>query len=257
LKENNGLEEDHQRQPLLEHLQELRKRIMWSVIVIAVGLIGSFFSVIPLFQYLVSVAPVQNLELNALSPFDAIGLYMKFALVIALVLALPFMLFQIWAFLKPALSPLEQRETLRYVPGVLIMFLLGVAFAYYIVFPMAFLFTERVTTSMGLKETYGVIQYFTFLFNIVMPVSLLFELPLVILFLTKLGILNPSMLTKMRKVAWFTMIVIATTVTPPDFISDILVSVPLIVLYEFSVMLSRLTYRKKLAVYELRMTMQE
>ncbi|QNK60666.1 twin-arginine translocase subunit TatC [Paenibacillus sp. PAMC21692] len=251
------MEEDHQRQPLLEHLQELRKRIIWSVIVIAVGLIGSFFSVTPLFQYLVSVAPVENLELNALSPFDAIGLYMKFALVISLVLALPFMLFQIWAFLKPALTPLEQRETLRCVPGVLIMFLLGVAFAYYIVFPMAFLFTERVTTSMGLKETYGVIQYFTFLFNIVMPVSLLFELPLVILFLTKLGILNPSMLTKMRKVAWFAMIVIATLVTPPDFISDILVSVPLIVLYEFSVMLSRLTYRKNLAAYELRMTMQE
>lgn len=257
MKTDNGSLDEKQWMPMLDHLGELRKRIMWCVIATAVGLIGGFFGVMPLFEYFVSVAPVENLELNALSPFDAIGLYMKFALLIALVVALPFTLYQMWAFVKPALAPREQRATLRFVPGALVMFLLGLSFAYYVVFPMAYLFTERVTESMGLKETYGVTQYFSFLFNIVMPISLLFELPLVVLFLTKLGILNPRMLQKVRKVAWFALIVIAVMVTPPDFISDILVSVPLIALYEFSVFLSKITYRKKLAAHELRMATQD
>ncbi|MFC5701835.1 twin-arginine translocase subunit TatC [Cohnella faecalis] len=233
--------------PILEHIGELRKRILFCLIVFVLGLVGGLFGAQPLFDYLVAAAPVDNLELNAFSPWDAIGLYMKFAMLISLLVALPFAMFQLWAFVKPGLARKEQSSTLRYVPGTLIMFLIGLAFSYYVVFPMAFYFTENVTHSMGLQQMYGVTQYFSFLFNILLPISLLFELPVIILFLTRLGILQPRLLQKMRRYAWFALIVIGVIVTPPDFVSDSLVAIPLILLYEFSVMLSRIAYRKKLS----------
>lgn len=232
---------------LFDHLGELRRRIIYCLIVFILGLVGGLFGAKPSFDYLVAAAPVDDLDLHVFSPWDAIGLYMKFAIIISLVVALPFAIYQLWAFVKPALGVKERRATLRYVPGTLVMFLIGLSFAYYVVFPMAYLFTAKVTKNMGLSETYGVTQYFDFLFNILVPISLLFELPLVILFLTRIGILNPTMLVKMRRIAWFVLIVIGVTITPPDAVSDLLVSIPLVLLYEFSVWLSRMAYRKRLA----------
>ncbi|WP_373230735.1 twin-arginine translocase subunit TatC [Cohnella sp.] len=247
---NAGQDEDWM--PILDHFGELRKRIIYCLIVFILGLAGGLFGAQPVFDYLVAAAPVDNLELNVFSPWDAVGLYMKFAILISLIASIPFTLFQLWSFVKPALGKKEQKATLRYVPGALMMFLIGLAFAYYVVFPMAFMFTETVTLSMGLEQTYGVANYFAFLFNILLPVSLLFELPLMILFLTRIGILNPRMLQKMRRLAWFILIAIGTMITPPDFISDILVSVPLVLLYEISVLLSRIAYRKRIKARESR-----
>jgi sec-independent protein translocase protein TatC len=235
-----------------DHIGELRKRIMYSLIVFAVGLVGGLFGAQPLFDYLVAAAPTDDLTLNVFSPWDAIGLYMKFAVLISFLIAIPFGFFQMWSFVRPAIAAKEQKATLRYIPGALIMFLIGLAFAYFVVFPMAYYFTERVGESMGLKQTYGVTQYFSFLFNLLIPISLLFELPLLILFLTRLGIVNPAMLQKMRRVAWFIMIAIGVMITPPDFISDLLVAIPLIILYEFSVLLSFMAYRKRLAAQSAR-----
>jgi sec-independent protein translocase protein TatC len=250
VKESPGsrLEEDWM--PVMEHIGELRKRIIYSLIVFVLGLVGGLFGAQPVFDYLVAAAPVDNLDLHAFSPWDAIGLYMKFAMLISLIVAIPFTMFQLWAFVKPALRKKEQRATLKFVPWALLMFLIGLAFSYFVVFPMAFLFTEKVTHNLGLLQTYGVTQYFTFLFNILLPISLLFELPLIILFLSQIGILNPRILQKMRKLAWFILIVIGVTVTPPDVVSDLLVSVPLVLLYELSVLLSRIAYGKRLKVRE-------
>ncbi|KIL35743.1 preprotein translocase subunit TatC [Cohnella kolymensis] len=236
--------------PVLEHVGELRKRIIYCLIVFVLGLVGGLFGAQPLYDYLVAAAPVEQLKLNVFSPWDAIGLYMKFAILISFIAAIPFTLFQLWAFVRPALGEKEQRSTLQFVPGALLMFLIGLAFAYFVVFPMAYLFTDKVSTSLGLQQLYGVTQYFAFLFNILLPVSLLFELPLIILFLTRIGILNPRLLQKMRKVAWFALIAIATMITPPDVVSDVLVSVPLVLLYEFSVLLSRIAYRKRIQARE-------
>lgn len=246
LKQPNNVPEDAG-MSIWDHIGELRRRIVYSLIVFAVGLIGGFFGAQPLFDYLVEAAPAESLTLSAFSPWDAIGIYMKFAVLISFVLAIPFGFYQLWAFVRPALGVREQRATLRYVPGALAMFLIGLAFAYFVVFPMAYMFTERVGESMGLQQVYGVSQYFSFLFNLLIPISLLFELPLLILFLTRIGIVSPKMLQKMRRLAWFIMIVIGVMITPPDVISDLLVAVPLVILYEFSVMLSVMAHRKRLA----------
>ena len=232
---------------VVDHLTELRKRIIYVLIVFLITLVGGLFCAKPIYEYLISADLAEGFVLHAFSFWDGIGIYMKIAMVVSLVISIPFIAYQLWAFISPGLRPEERSATLRYVPYVLILFLLGIAFAYYIVFPMALSFTISITRSMGLEETYGIAQYFSFMFSLVLPMALLFEIPLLVLFLTKLRILNPLRLRKMRRYAYFTLVFIAVVITPPDFISDFLVTIPLLVLYEFSVFLSAFVYRKQLA----------
>ncbi|WP_152395093.1 twin-arginine translocase subunit TatC [Paenibacillus guangzhouensis] len=230
-----------------EHIGELRRRIFYILIVLVLGMILGFVVTDPIYNYLIAIAPVKDMSFHAFSMWDAIGIYMKFAFVIGLIVGLPFTVYQIWLFVRPGLREVERKGAVQYIPFVLLLFLAGLAFSYYVVFPLAFSFTTDMTKHMGLLETYGVTQYFSFLFNILIPVSLLFELPIIIMFLTKIRIVNPKRLRKMRKLAYFVLIFIGVTITPPDLISDLLVAVPLILLYEFSVWLSSIVYRKQLA----------
>lgn len=238
------------KQTLFDHLGELRRRIIYVMIVLVVGMIGGFIAANPIYNYLRNTEPANQLPMNAFALWDGIGIYMKFAFVIGLVIALPFAFYQLWAFVKPGLREAEQKATLRYIPGALLLFLIGLAFSYFVVFPMAFRFTTMINRHLDLRETYGIAQYFTFMFNILIPISLLFELPIVIMFLTKLRILNPIRLRKMRKLAYFTLIATGTMLTPPDIVSDLLVAIPLLLLYEFSLFLSKIVYRKQLEADE-------
>lgn len=232
---------------IVDHLGELRKRIIYVLIILLLGLIIGLICANPIYQYLISVDTAKDFQLHAFAFWDGIGMYMKIAMVVSLVLTIPFTVYQLWAFVSPGLREEERKAALRYVPYVFVLFLIGLAFGYYVVFPMALTFTTTITQNMGLKETYGISQYFSFMFTLVVPIALLFELPLVVMFLTKLRILNPLRLRKMRKVAYFVLVFIAIVITPPDFISDFLVTIPLLILYEFSVFLSSVIYRKQLA----------
>ncbi|CAM2980584.1 twin-arginine translocase subunit TatC [Paenibacillus sediminis] len=232
---------------VIEHIKELRKRIIYILIVFVACLIVGLFFANPIYKYLIHAEPAQGFVLHAFSFWDGIGMYMKISMIFSLVVTLPFTIFQLWLFVSPGLRPVERRAALRFVPYVFLLFLLGVAFSYYIVFPMALSFTTSITKSMGLEETYGMAQYFNFMFNIVLPLALLFELPLIVMFLTKIRILNPIRLRKMRRFAYFVLVFVAVVITPPDFISDFLVSIPLLLLFEFSIFLSSVVYRKQLA----------
>lgn len=235
---------------ITEHLSELRKRLIYVLSIFVLGLIAGFFVADPVYQYLTKAESAKGFVLHAFSFWDGIGIYMKIAGLFSLIITLPFTVYQIWKFVSPGLKPRERKATLKYVPYVFLLFLTGMAFSYYVIFPMALAFTTAITEKMGLVETYGMKQYFNFLFGIVLPVSLLFELPLLIMFLTGLRILNPIRLRKMRRVAYFVLIFIAVVITPPDFISDLLVMIPLLLLYEISVLLSAIVYRKQLAADE-------
>ncbi|WP_410513755.1 twin-arginine translocase subunit TatC [Paenibacillus sp. BR2-3] len=232
---------------VVDHLTELRKRIIYVLVVFVAGLAGGLFCARPIYDYLINADLAQGFVLHAFSFWDGIGMYMKIAVAVSLTVSVPFIVYQLWAFVSPGLRPEERSAALRYVPYVFILFVLGVAFAYYVIFPMALSFTISITRSMGLEETYGIAQYFGFMFNLVLPLALLFELPLLVMFLTKLRILNPLRLRKMRRYAYFALVFIAVVITPPDFISDFLVTIPLLALYEFSVFLSAFVYRKQLS----------
>ncbi|GKU76221.1 Sec-independent protein translocase protein TatCy [Paenibacillus sp. L3-i20] len=232
--------------PLFEHLGEFRKRLIYVIIVLTIGLILGLTVAQPVYDFLMTQPPADDtLSLHTFSLWDGIGMYMKIAFVIALVITLPFTTFQLWSFVKPALRKHEQRSTLKYVPFALIMFLIGLSFAYFVVFPLAYDFTRAIAAKLDLTETYGIIQYFSFMFSILIPISLLFELPLLIMFLTAIRIVNPIRLRKMRRLAYFIMAAIGVMITPPDFISDVLVIIPLIILYEASVFFSGIIYKKQ------------
>ncbi|WP_171632689.1 twin-arginine translocase subunit TatC [Paenibacillus plantarum] len=232
---------------LVEHLGELRKRIMWILVVLVIGMVGGLVAAKPIIRYLKSIPPADGIGWNVFSPWDALRLYMNFGLAVGLLITLPVILYHIWAFVKPGLRETEQKASLLYVPYAFLLFLLGLSFGYWVVFPMAFYFTSSISKSLEITEMYGAAQYFTFMFNIVLPLACVFEMPIVVMFLTKIKLLNPKRLHKFRRYAYMLMVILATVITPPDAISAILVAVPLIILYEFSVFMSGFIYRKQLA----------
>lgn len=231
---------------LVEHLSELRKRIIWVLVVFTLSLVAGLVVAKLLIDYLKNVPPANTIEWNVFSPWDAIRMYMNFAFMIGLIITLPVALYHTWAFVKPGLREEEQRASIMYIPFAFLLFLGGLAFGYFVVFPMAFFFTSTLTQSLQLTETYGISQYFSFMFNILIPLSIIFELPIVVMFLTKLRILNPLKLHKMRKISYMILVIVSTLITPPDAISALVVAVPMVLLYELSVMLSRMVYRKQL-----------
>ncbi|WP_238996593.1 twin-arginine translocase subunit TatC [Paenibacillus pinistramenti] len=231
---------------MTSHLAELRRRLLAVFLVFGLVVVGGFFAAEPVYHYLTAEGSGGSyVQLNAFSFWDGVSIYMKIALTLAFGITLPFTLYQLWAFVKPGLKPEERRATLKYIPFAFLSFAGGTAFAYYVVFPLALHFTSSLNRELGLVETYGAADYFRFLTNIVVPVSLVFELPLVVLFLTHLRLVNPVKLRKMRKIAYFALVVASAAITPPDLLSAFLVLVPLLLLYELSILLSGRVYRKQ------------
>ncbi|MEC0227907.1 twin-arginine translocase subunit TatC [Paenibacillus alba] len=231
---------------LVEHLGELRKRLMWILAVLVIGMVGGLISAKPIIKYLKNIPPANTISWNVFSPWDALRLYMNFGLAVGILITLPVILYHIWAFVKPGLREVEQKASIVYIPYAFLLFLVGLSFGYWVVFPMAFYFTSSISRSLDITEMYGAAQYFTFMFNIILPLAIVFEMPIVVMFLTKIRLLNPKRLHKFRRYAYMLLVILSTVITPPDAISAILVSLPLIVLYEFSVFMSGFIYRKQL-----------
>ncbi|MEK4534648.1 MULTISPECIES: twin-arginine translocase subunit TatC [Peribacillus] len=227
---------------MVEHLEELRKRIIYTLIAFLIFLIGSFIFVNDIYTWLIRDLGHQ---LAVLGPSEILWVYFMISGVIAIALTIPIAAYQTWLFVKPALSENERKTTLTYIPGLFILFIAGLSFGYFVVYPTVLGFL--LSLSEGQFETmFTSEKYFKFMINLTLPFGFLFEIPLVVMFLTSLGVVNPMILSKARKISYFLLVVVAILITPPDFMSDILVTVPLLVLYEFSVTLSKIVYRKKL-----------
>lgn len=227
---------------LFDHLTELRKRVMITFFAFFFFLIIAFLFVQDIYNFL-----VKDLDgkLAILGPSDILWVYMAISGILAIAATIPIAAFQTWRFVEPALTKEERGITLAYIPALFLLFIAGLSFGYFVLFPIVLSFLT--TLSAGNFETmFTAEKYFRFMLNLTLPFGFLFEMPLVVMFLTKLGILNPVRLAKARKLSYFSLIVISILITPPDFISDVMVIVPLLVLYEISVSLSAFVYRKKL-----------
>ncbi|WP_423800429.1 twin-arginine translocase subunit TatC [Neobacillus sp. SAB-20_R2A] len=225
-----------------DHLEELRRRLIITLLAFIAFLITSFIFAQDIYIWL-----VKDLDgkLAVLGPSDILWVYMMIAAVFAIAAAIPVAAYQIWRFVAPALHREERLITLRFIPGLFLLFIAGISFGYFVLFPIVLGFLTKL--SAGQFETmFTAEKYFRFMINLTLPFGFLFEMPLVVMFLTRLGILNPVRLAKARKLSYFGLIVVSVLITPPDFLSDVLVIVPLLVLYEVSVSLSRIVYRKKL-----------
>lgn len=223
---------------LVEHLEELRKRLIIISITFVLSLLLGFWLAPKTLNFIKQQPTATVVDWNIFGYTDGLMIYVKCALILALLITLPVTLWQIWLFVKPGLTEKEAKGTLFYIPISFLLFLLGISFSYFLLFPLMVNFLSNVNTSIGAIETYGIKQYFTLLFHIVLPVGLVFELPVVILFLTNVGIVTPDKLKRMRKVAYFILIIIGVSISPPDFLSDFIIVVPLLLLFEISIGIS-------------------
>lgn len=239
---------------IFEHISELRKRLFVIVVFFILAVIVSFFLSQPLIRYLQESDLAKEITMNAFRLTDPFKVFMEMTLYLALVIILPVILYQLWAFISPGLYEKERKVTLSYIPAAVLLFLAGIAFSYFILFPLILKFMMQLSSQMNINPVIGINEYFSFLFQITLPFGLLFELPIIILFLTRLGIITPMFLAKIRKYAYFLLIVLAAFITPPDVMSQIVVAIPLMILYEISIWLSKIGYRKSKAAelrYEL------
>ncbi|MDG5787531.1 twin-arginine translocase subunit TatC [Evansella sp. AB-P1] len=226
---------------ILDHLDELRKRILISLSAFIVFFIVAFIFINDIYEWL-----VKDLDepLTVLGPLDVIWVYFSIAGVVAIALSIPVLFWQIWLFIKPALTPKEQKTTLLYIPASFILFVGGIAFGYFIVLPLVLSFLTSLGQDM-FQMMYTPDRYFQFVLRMTVPFSILFEMPLVVMFLTSLGIISPKGMRKNRKYAYFALVVVSALVSPPDLLSDVLVILPLLFLYEISISLSAFVYRKR------------
>ncbi|EAR64185.1 MULTISPECIES: twin-arginine translocase subunit TatC [Bacillaceae] len=236
----------HKDMTIYEHIGELRKRLVMTVVFLFCAMILSFFLAEPLIVYLQGADEAKELTMNAFRLTDPVKIYMQFAFIIAFVMTSPVILYQFWAFISPGLYEKERKVTLSYIPVSVILFIGGVAFSYFILFPFVVDFMTRIADRLDINQVIGINEYFQFLFQLTIPFGILFQLPVVIMFLTRLGIVTPMFLSSIRKYAYFVLLVIAAFITPPELLSHMMVTVPLLLLYELSIFISRFSYKKVL-----------
>ena len=230
-----------QEQHLTEHLAELRRRLLITLGTFMAALCGAFVYVGDIYDWL-----TRDLDgnLQVLGPSDVIWVYFMIAGVFAIAITIPVGAYQLWRFVAPGLRPIERSITLAYVPALAALFVAGLSFGYFVIYPMVLSFLETIAEGQFLTA-YTAERYFRFMIHMTVPFGVLFEMPVVVMFLTSLGILNPLRLAKLRKIAYLLLTIAAVKITPPDIVSDILVLVPLFLLYEISVGLSRIVYRRR------------
>lgn len=216
---------------LLEHIAELRKRLLIVALAFVVFFIAGFFLAKPIIVYLQETDEAKQLTLNAFNLTDPLYVFMQFAFIIGIVLTSPVILYQLWAFVSPGLYEKERKVTLSYIPVSILLFLAGLSFSYYILFPFVVDFMKRISQDLNVNQVIGINEYFHFLLQLTIPFGLLFQMPVILMFLTRLGIVTPMFLAKIRKYAYFTLLVIAALITPPELLSHMMVTVPLLILY--------------------------
>lgn len=219
---------------LIEHLQELRLRLIKSVvfIIIVSCLIYSHVeTIIPIL-----VRPVGQLVFIA--PEEAFISNIKIAFFLGLYLASPFVLYQIWQFVSVGLKKEERRYVLIFGPLSFIFFILGSGFGYFIIVPIGMKFLLGFAGEF-IRPMISMARYISFITTLTISFGLVFQLPLISLFLTKVGLLTPKFLIQKRRHMIVFIFILAAALTPPDVITQLLMAIPLLVLYEIGIILSK------------------
>ena len=229
----------------LEHIEELRWRIIYSLIGVGVGsLICWIFVDFLVDDVLLLPASRVGLHLQNLKPFGQLMLYFEVAMVGGLILSLPNVFYQLWKFISPALRKNERKYISAIVAFSTLCFLLGIVFAYFIMLPYSLKFVSQFG-SKNITNDFAIDEYMTIILSIMLGAGLVFELPMISFFLTKLGILTPQFMRKYRRHAIVIIFIAAAFLSPgTDPVSQIILAVPLIILYEISIIISKYSRKK-------------
>lgn len=225
----------------ISHLAELRKRLVITMVVFIVFFITGFIFVKRIYGFFERGI---DFKLTITGPADTLWIYIIIASVIAIIATLPVLSLQIWLFVKPGLTKTERKVSLSYIPVVFLLFVVGLVFGYILFINLILPFLLSLNEGL-FNELFTVDKYFRLLMQMVIPFGVIFEVPIVLMFLTSIGIVTPQFLRKNRKYAYFILLIFGGLVTPPDIILQISVAVPLFLLYELSIYLTTIVYKKK------------
>lgn len=217
-------------QPLRDHLQEFRKRLIICLVVVAIAALACYNYVDDIIALLSGPAG----KLYFMNPSEVFFTYMEIALYAGILFTLPGLLYEVWAFVAPALWPEERRAVLVILPTAVILFYVGLVFAYYLVIPAAVTFFMGFATQT-LQPMFSLESYLSFILALTLPFGFIFELPLIVVFLAKIGLVTGDFLKGKRKILIVIAFIFAAVVSPTtDIFTQTMIAVPLIVLYEIS-----------------------
>lgn len=236
-----------------DHVEELRKRIIYAVLGIVVGcILAGIFIEDVMNLVLLQPATSAKLDLQNLKPFGQPFLYFKVILVVGIIISSPFILYQLWAFIKPALYEHEKKWVSAITFFTTLCFFAGVIFSYFVMIPSMLNFAASFG-SEKIKNIIDINEYFSFLTMILLASGILFEMPMITFVLARFGIVTPKMLRKYRRHSIVLILIIAAIVTPtPDPISQLIFAAPLFLLYEISILIAVFGVKKRNKAEELR-----
>ncbi len=235
-----------QEMTFLEHLEELRKQIIKALIGITFAtIVCAFFADFIVQDALLSPIRTAGIKTQVLSPYGIVLLYMEAILICGIILSMPYTLYCLWKFIAPGLLPHERKYIANIVFFTSLCFFAGVTFGYFILMPTALNFFAQFGTEY-IELNVALDQYISFTLALLLGAGLVFELPMISYFLSKMGILTPTFMRKYRRHAIVVILIISAFVTPtPDAVTQALLAAPMFLLYEISIFISVVASRKR------------
>lgn len=247
--EKNILEEENSGEEtemtFLDHLEELRWRIIYSLIGIVVGTILAWIFIDFIIDKILLVpAKTSGFKLQNLRPFGQLFLYFQVAMIVGLIISFPNVIYHIWRFISPALRSNEKKWIKWIVMFTTLCFMCGVVFAYYVMLPLTLKFAAGFG-SVSIENNFSIDEYFSIILSIILGAGIVFELPMLSFFLSKIGLLSPQIMRKYWRHAVVVIMILAAVLSPgTDPVSQILLAIPLVFLYEISILVSKIFYKK-------------
>ena len=233
------------RMTLMDHLRELRTRLIWVIGALVIGTLISMLFVSPLLRFIIQPLTASGSRPMAIGPTDTLGVFFRVSFASGAVLGMPVIVYQLIAFVAPGLYPHEKRNLILTLPGVMVLFAIGALFAYFLLLPAAVGFLQGFLGDIIAQE-WTIDRYIGFVTRIVFWIGVAFEMPLVISFLARAGIVSGQQLLGYWRHAIVVIAIMAAAITPTvDPVNMTLVMGPLLVLYATSVGLARLLYRPR------------
>jgi sec-independent protein translocase protein TatC len=253
-----------------EHLEELRWHLVRAIIVLVLLAIGAFilrkviFDIVILapkdpdfisYRALCALGKLVGSEALCIgtSPLEIINIQLSgqflvhiyVSLMVALVVAFPYLLWEVWSFIRPALLPKEKKYSRGAVVFSTLLFIIGMLFSYFLIVPLTINFFSSYQVSESVENTITLNSYISTVVSLTLATGLVFELPIIVFFLTKVGLITTAFMKKNRKYVLVLLLVISAIITPPDIFSQVLVTIPLMLLYEMSIVIAKRMERKK------------
>ena len=248
-KQKGKKERNEKRMPFLDHLEELRWCLIRSIISISIASIIAFIFAskiltLLMLPYIRLPEELRLAPMQYLSPAGGFMMHIKVAVFAGIIIALPYVFYEIWKFVVPGLLDKERKYAPVIISATTICFLMGAVFAFMIILPFGLRFLFAYQTKWMVANL-RIDDYLSFVTRVILAFGVVFELPVISFILTRIGILTPRFLTSKRRYSIVLIFVVAAILTPPDPLTQIMMATPLLVLYEVSIVVSKMVYRKE------------